>query len=177
LVKTFQFTLVVAVLLMLPWLTSIAYGKSNSNSPGEGIRVEATDRAAVPQITFFGHAFGSVTPGDLFHIDATGSPHDLMVTLYITNAPELTRYLKYLILKVSVYPESEDGSWQQIQLQNNSMPQSSTYLTLQNSPVKFTLPGNDRYKVSLDSGSYYCLPARAGNDNEPPHFYLKAEPV
>jgi hypothetical protein len=175
--KALKFTLVVAALLTLPWLTSIAYGNSHGSSAAGEARVEVAERAAAPQATFFGGAFGSVTPGDLFYIDATGSPGDLAVDLYLTNAQELTHYLRYLILKVSVYSESADGRWRQILLGSNSAPENNTYLTLQNSPARFIVPGNSRYKVSIDSGGYYCLPARAGSGNEPPHFYLTVEPA
>jgi hypothetical protein len=175
--KSLKFTLVMAALLILPWLTSIAYANSNGDSaPGE-VRVEVADRAAAPEATIFGCAFDSVTPGDLFYIDATGSPGDLAVNLYITNAQELTHYLRYLILKVSVSSESQDGQWRQAPLRGGSAPEGGTYLTLQNSPVKFLMPGNSRYKVSIDSGSYYSLPVRAGSSNKPPHFFLTVDPA
>jgi hypothetical protein len=173
--KVLKLTLVVAVLLLLPWLTSIAYGNSHSASAPAGVRVEAAGQAAAPAATFFGHAFGSVTPGDLFYIDATGSPHDMAVSLYITNADELTYYLRYLILRVTVHSASEDVQWQPAPLRFGSLKESDIYLTLQNSPVKFIVPGDARYKVRIDSGSYYCLPAGARRDNERPKFYLTVE--
>jgi hypothetical protein len=175
--KVLKLTLVVAVLLLLPWLTSIAYGNSNNASALAGVRVEAAGQAAAPEATFLGHAFGSVTPGDLFYIDATGSPHDMAVSLYITNADELTRYLRYLILRVTVYAASEDGQWRPAPLRFGPLKESDIYLTLQNSPVKFIAPGDARYKVRIDSGSYYCLPAGAKRDNERPKFYLTVETV
>ena len=174
--KAFKFTLVVVALLTLPWLTSIAYGRSD-NCPAPGaVRVEVADRTAAPAATFFGCASGSISPRDLFYVDATGSPRDLVVSLYITNAPELTRYLKYLILKVSVCSKSEDSRWQPTSSISRSAPESSGYLTLRNGLVRFNLCGNARYKISIDSGSYYCLPASTGSSNEPPIFYLAVEP-
>ncbi len=175
--KPLKFTLVVAALLILPWLTSIAYANSNGDSTTGEVRVEVADRTAAPEATIFGCAFGSVTPGDLFYIDATGSPGDLAINLYITNAQELTHYLRYLILKVSVSSESQDGQWRQAPLRGSSAPEDGMYLTLQNSPVRFLAPGNSRYKVSIDSGSYYSLPASAVSSNEPPHFYLTVDPA
>jgi hypothetical protein len=173
--KALKCGLVTAALFILPWLTSIAYGNSSGPAPGT-IRVEAADGAAAPEAVFLGLAFGSVTPGDLFYIDATGIHDDIAASLYLTNAPELTHYLRYFILKVSVYPEREDGVQPKTPSHDRMSPESGTYLTMQNSPVKFSLPGGSRYKVRIDSGSYYCLPAGAGRSYEPPHFYLTVEP-
>jgi hypothetical protein len=165
--KAVKFSLVAAALLMLPWLTQIAYGNS---SPGAGmVRIEAVEGAKAPRATFIGLAYGSVTPGDLFYFDASGSPGGIVAELYLTNARELVHHLRYLILKVSVYPESGDGEGRQA-------PEASTCLTMQNSPVQFILPGGSRYRVSVDSGSYYCQPAGAGSGHEAPQFYLAVTP-
>jgi hypothetical protein len=163
-----KFGLVTAALLMLPWLTSIAYGNSSRADAGT-ISIEVADGTAAPSAVFLGLAYGRVTPGDLFYIDAAGRQGDIAASLYITNAPELTHYLRYLILKVSVYSESADGP-------SPPAPAASTYLTMQNSPVKFDLPGGTKYRVRIDSGSYYCLPAGDGHGHEPPLFYLTVEP-
>ena len=175
--RVFKFTLVVAVMLSLPWLTSIAYGDSNGASVPAGVRIEAAGRAAAPEATFIGYAFGSITPGDLFYIDATGSRDDMVINLYITNGDELARYLRYLILRVALYSANEDGQWLPAPVRFDILKESDTYLTLQNSPAKFTAPGNARYKVRIDSGSYYCLPAGARPDNGPPEFYLMVETI
>ena len=126
--KVLKLTLVVAVLLLLPWLTSIAYGNSNDAPAPAGVRVAAAGQAAAPQATFLGDAHGSVTPGDLFYIDATGSPHDMAISLYITNADELTHYLRYFILRVTVYSASEDGQWQPTPLRFGSLKEIAGFL-------------------------------------------------
>jgi hypothetical protein len=173
--KILIFTLVVGAWLLVPGLTSIAYGNSNIASVPGGVRVDVANRAAAPAATFLGNAFGSIAPGDLFYIDATGSPDDLVASLYITNAGAITHYLRYLIIKVTIYTAGEDGRWQPIPSRFGPLNENGIYLTLQSNPAKFTVPGNARYKVSIGSGSYRCLPARAGIDNEPPEFYLTIE--
>jgi hypothetical protein len=175
--RVLRFTLVVFVLLFLaPWLTSLAYGNSNGDSVQAEVRVKAAEPSAAPAATIFGKAIGGVTPGDLFYVDATDSPRDMSVSLYITNAHELTPYLRYLILKVAVYYEDEGGQWRETPLrEGNQLP--DTYITLHNSPVNLTLPGCTRYKISIDSGCFYCLAANTNGNNVSPIFYLTIETV
>ena len=108
--KIIRFTLVLSALLFVgPWLTSLAYGDVDGDSVPSGVRVEAAETSATPQAKIFGHTIGSVTSGDLFYIDAIESPQNILTSLYITNAHELTPFLRYLILKVTVYYEDENG--------------------------------------------------------------------
>ncbi len=172
-----KFILVVVALLMLPWLTSIAYANSNGDPAPSKVQVEVADRAGVPEAIFFGLSFGSITPCDLFYINVTNSPNNFEVNLYITNAEEITHYLKYLILKISIYSMNKNSQWEQAPLRDNSTQIDSVYLTLQNSPVKFRVSGNSQYRVSIDSGSYYCLPAKTGSSYKSPIFYLTLEPL
>jgi hypothetical protein len=175
--KIVKFGLVIAVVLLLvPWLTSLAYGNVDSDSGQAGVRVEAAEPPAAPTATIFGHAIGGVTPGDLFYIDAIDSPHDILASLYITNPHELTPYLRYLILKVAVYYEAENGQWLKMPLPKDD-PSADTYITLRNSPVNFALPGLTRYKITIESGSYYCIQANKSGEDVSPQFYLTIEPI
>jgi hypothetical protein len=175
--KVLKFTLIaVLILLLTSWLTSIAYAHTNDNADQAIIRVEAAAFKAAPEATFFGNAIDGVTPGDLFYIDATQSPQDISVNLYITNSDELIHHLRYLILKVGVYFEDSDGQWRKALLTDGSVF-PDTYITLQNSPVNLVLPGLARYKVTIDSGCFYCLPAASQGNNVSPGFYLDVEPA
>lgn len=172
---------IVAVMSVGSWLTSTAFGQNNDNAALAGtdanseIKVEAAPPEAAPAVTFFGNAIGGVDGGDLFYVSANNSPLDISVDLYLTNADELIHYLRYLILKVAVYVEDGEGQWQPITTQDGiTLP--DTYITLQNSPVNFTLTGQANYKVTIESGSYNCLPARPDREDVSPLFYLEAEP-
>jgi hypothetical protein len=175
--KTVRFTLLFsAILLITPWLASYAYGTGNGSSGHETIHVEAAEPSKAPRATVFGKAIGGVTPGDLFYIDATDNSHDITASLYLTNAHELTPYLRYLILEVGIYFEDSDGQWRQASLPNGN-PVPDTFITLRNSPVNLILAGYTRYKVTIDSGSFYCLTANTNGGSLSPHFYLTAESV
>ncbi len=164
------------LLLAVSWIIPAAYGQTNSDTEQTDIKVEAAPPEALPKVDFYGNAIGGVKAGDLFYIDAAGSPLDISLDLYITNPDELIHYLRYLILKVAVYVESADGQWQQITSQNSTaLP--DTYITLQNSPVNFTLPGLAHYKVAIESGSYHSFPFRPDNGEISPSFYLNVNPI
>jgi hypothetical protein len=172
----------VMVLTVASWLTSTAFGHTNDDvalgsTIAEGnITVEAAPLEAAPSVTFFGSAIGGVEPGDLFYVSANNSPLDFTINLYITNADQLIHYLKYLILKVTVYVEDAGGQWLPVtSLDGIALP--DTYITLENSRVEFTVTGQANYKVTIESGSYNCLPVRPGSGDVSPQFYLNAEPI
>ena len=165
-----------AILLITPWLASYAYGTGNGVSGHGTVHIEAAEPSRAPTATLFGRAISGITPGDLFYIDATDNPHDITVSLYLTNAHELIPYLRYLILKVGIYFEGGDGQWRPASLPNGN-PIPDTFITLRNSPVSLMLAGYTKYKVTIDSGSFYCLTANTNGGNLSPHFYLTVEPV
>jgi len=167
--------LISALLLLTPWLTSYAYGTSNG-AGNKTVHIEAAEPSAAPSATVFGKAIGGVTPGDLFYIDATDNARDMSVSLYLTNAQELTPYLRYLILEVGIYFEGSDGQWRKPSLRNGE-PVPNTYITLRNSPVSLILTGYKKYKVTVDSGSFHCLTSPANSNNLSPQFYLTVEPA
>jgi hypothetical protein len=174
--KVLRFLLIIVMLLLAAsWVTSVVYGQTNNDVEQTNIKVEAAPPEASPKVDFYGNAIGGVTAGDLFYIDATSSPLDISLDLYITNPDELIHYLRYLILKVAVYMEDAGGQWQQITSQNSTaLP--VTYITLQNSPASFTLPGLTRYKITIESGSYHSFPFHPNNGDISPSFYLNVNP-
>lgn len=165
------------LLLLVPWLASLAYGESDGGTEQPVITVEAADSFRAPRLKLYGKAIGSITPGDLFDIDATNSPRDLAAGLYITNADKLIPHLRYLILEVSIYIEEEDGRWLKTPIADGGGAARDTFITLRNSPVNFTLPGNARYRITIDSGSFYCLTASGPGDNLSLGFHLEVNPM
>ena len=163
---------IITALFFIPRLTSIAYSQADGDDGKPAIKVAAADQSAAPSAEFYGKAIGSVTPGDLFYVDAAGNPAGITLGLYITNTGELIHYLRYLTLQVAVYVEDSHGLWIKPQVNGEEFPE--IYLTLQNSPVTFTLPGRARYKVTIDSGCFYCLSAGNAGENIIPRFYLDA---
>ncbi len=175
--KFLRFTLIVVMLLSAAsWLSSAAYGQTNDGPEQSGIYVEAAPPEAAPSVTLYGQAIGGITPGDLFYIDAIDSQADMSLDLYITNSDELIHYFRYIILKIAVYIEDAEGQWQPVTSQNGTaIP--DTYITLENSPVRFIMPGLARYKVTIESGCYHSLPFRANGGAISPAFYLNVEPL
>jgi hypothetical protein len=164
-----------ALLLLTPWLTSYAHGTSNS-AGNKTVHIEAAEPSAAPSAAAFGKAIGGVTAGDLFYIDATDNARDMSASLYLTNAHELTPCLRYLIFEVGIYFEGSDGQWRKLSSRNGE-PLPNTYITLRNSPVSLILTGHNKYKVTVDSGSFYCLTHPTNINNVSPQFYLSVEPV
>ena len=175
--KIYRFFLIIVLLLLAAsWIIPAAYGQTNSDVEQQNINIQAASAEASPKVDFYGNAVGGVAAGDLFYIDATGSPLDVSLDLYITNPDELIHHLRYLILKVAVYMEDADGQWQQITSQDG-MALPDTYITLQNSSVNFTLPGLTHYKVIIESGSYRSFPFRSNNGDISPAFFLTVNPL
>jgi hypothetical protein len=159
---------------MVSWLTSIAYAQTALDSGQAEISVEAAPASTAPAATFFGKAIGGITPGDLFYINATNSPQDMTISLYITNADVLIHYLRYLTLRVGFYVEDGNGQWQKVTSQDGVVS-PDIYITLQNSPVDIVLPGLGHYKVTIDSGCYNCFSTPSDGSNMAPSFYLNVE--
>lgn len=163
-----------ATLLLLPWPIAYAYDAGDALAGQDGVPVEVVEVSAQATWTAFGKAIGGVTPGDLFYIDATDNPAPIVVTLYITNAQELKHCYRYLILKVGVYAGSNTGEWEKASTGNGeSIPE--TFITLRNGQVSFTLPGLAKYKVTIDSGSFYCATTSSDSGSLSPQFYLEVD--
>ncbi len=169
--KVFPF---LAVLLLAPWPVAYAHTYDNSMGGGDSVRIEVAEASMMPTWTAFRRAIGGVaSPGDLFYIDATNNAADVRVELYLTNARELIGCYRYLILRVGVYTEGDAGEWEASWYGGEPLPE--IFITLRDAQVNFTLPGYARYKVTIDSGSFYCTNTEADGGSLSPCFYLAVE--
>ena len=164
-----------AVLLLAPWPVAYAQSYNGDIAGQDAVRIEVAEASVTPTWTVFGRAIGGVsTPGDLFYIDATNNAADIQLTLYITNAQELIQCYRYLILRVGIYIESNAGEWERAS-KGNGGPIPDIFITMRNGQVNFTLPGLAKYKVTIDSGSFYCNNANVDRDSFSPQFYLEVD--
>ncbi len=169
-----RFFPLIVLLLLAPWPVAYAHDVSDGVVGEETVRVEVAEASAQPTWTAFGKAIGGVTPGDLFHIDATDNPADIQVTLYITNAQELIGCYRNLILEVGIHTESDTGEWEKASMNNGELI-PDTFITMRNGQVSFTLPGYAEYKVTIDGGSFYCTSANTESGSLSPQFYLEVD--
>ena len=161
------------ILLLAPWPVAYAYDDA---SAGRGtVQVEAAAPSATPSWIAFGGAIGGVTtPADLFYIDTTDEPIDILATLHLTNAEELVEHYRYLTLKVGVYVQTGANQWEPAASGNDGVI-PETYLTMHNGRVSFILPSYARYKVTIDSGCFYCYQVSTDGSGISPKFYLSVE--
>ena len=165
-----------ALLILAPWPIAYAHTLTDDTAGQEIIQVEAADTLEAPGFgNVVGKTIGGVTkPGALFYVDATENTHDIQANLYITNANELIRCYRHLILKVGIYVENGAGEWEKATLVNGeAIP--DTFITMHDAQVGFTLPGLAKYKVTIDSGSYYCRSAVAEGGSVSPQLYLTVD--
>jgi len=158
----------VAFLLLAPW--PIAYTASYADGMAEqdAIQISAAEVSAAPTLTAIEKTIG---PGDLFFIDATDSGADIQATLHFTNASELVDYYRYLILRVGLYVDNGSGEWEPAYgVDGELVP--DTFISLTDGYTGFTLPGYAKYKVTIDSGSFYCTNADIDGGSTSPTFYL-----
>ena len=168
--KKLLFFLIAAVLLT-PW--PVAYAYDNGLAQQTPVRIEAA-AAGTTAWTAYGNAIGGVSaPVDIFYVDAADSPLDTSVTLHLTNAYELSRHYRYLILKVGVYAQDAADEWERATSRSGEVF-PDTYLTMRNGNVSFPLAGYAKYKLTIDGGSFYCNTA-AADGGIAPQFYLSAE--
>ena len=164
---------ILAILLLAPWPVAYAY---DSTAAGAGpVQIEAAESSAAPGWSVFGKAIGGVsTPGDLFYVDTTSSPADILVTLHLTNAEELIRHYRYMILNVGVYVQTGEDQWEKASTGNAELA-TDIYITMQNGMVSFSLPGYSRYKITIDGGSFYSYNLVDDGSSTSPNFYLTVE--
>ena len=60
----------IAILLLAPWPIAYAYSYEGEMASQGVVQVKAADASVAPSAIAFGRSVGSVTPGDLFYIDA-----------------------------------------------------------------------------------------------------------
>lgn len=161
-----------ATLLLAPWPVAYAYENNPAVAAPMQVEVAAAPDTAAPRCDVYGKAVGSVTPGDLFFIDAADDRADTTLTLYITNTDELSRYYRYMTLRVGVYVQTADNRWQRL-TGEDGLPE--TFLTLKNGGVSFDIQGCARYKVGIDGGCFYCLSTGKEAASLSPNFYLTVE--
>ena len=161
----------IAFLLLVPWPIAYAYSYSGDTVTQDGIQVSAAEVSAAPTWTAVEKTIGGVTPGDLFFIDATDSGADIQAILHFTNASELVNSYRYLILKVGLYVDNGSGEWEPAYGIDGELA-PDTFITLRTGYADFTLPGYAKYKVTIDSGSFYCTDADIDGGSTSPQFYL-----
>lgn len=167
-----RFFPMLVLLLLAPWPIVYAYTYNDDTGSQDAGQIQVAEASAAPSWSAFGKAIGGVTPGDLYYIDATENPCDIVVTLYLTNTQELIGCYRYLILKVGSYVESDTGKWEKASM-GNGEPIPDTFITMHNSQASFTLPGYAKYKITIDGGSFYCTTTDSGSLS--PQFYLEVD--
>jgi len=144
----------VAFLLLAPWPIAYAASYSDGMTDQDAIQVWAAEASSAPTWTAVQKTIGGITPGDLFYIDATNNSADIQATLHFTNTSELVNSYRYLILKVGLYVDNGSGEWEPAYGVDGELA-PDTFISLRNGYVGFTLPGYAKYKVTIDSGSFY----------------------
>ena len=161
----------IAIALLVPWPVAYAYDAGVVGQ--ESVRITVAEPDARPGWKAFGKAIGSVTPGDLFYIDGTDSPVDRLVTIHLTNAEELVHCYRYMILNIGVYVLNGADQWEKANKGSAEMSQDY-YLTMRTGWVSFILPGNAKYKVTIDGGCFYCF-STSDASSISPKLYLTIE--
>ena len=161
-----------ALLVLLPWPVAFANSYADDSADQDEVRIEIAEDSVKPNYTAFGSAIGGVNAGDLFYIDATNDTVDIVTTLYLTNAQDLINHYTFMILKVGFYIES-NGEWERATGSNGELI-PDTILSMRNGQVSFLLPGYAKYKITIDSGSFYCTNANDGLGLSP-QFYLEVD--
>ena len=161
-----------ALLLLIPW--PIAYANDNGAAAQGTVRIRGAEPSAAPSATTFAGNIGGITPGDLFYIDASDHSADIVVTLYLTNTQELIYCYRYMTLRVGAYVWSSTNQWQKAARSDGELVPDN-FITLRNGQVSFTLPGYADYKVTIDSGCYYCFATNVDGGSVSPQFYLTVD--
>jgi hypothetical protein len=155
-----------AALLLAPW--PIAYAYDSVNAANLPVAISPANVSVAPQIQTFGHAIGSVSPGELFRVDTSTIAVDTPFSLYLTNADELVECYKYMNLNIGIYVQTDTDQWQKV------TSSGDIYLTLQGGCVTFTLTGDAVYKITIDKGCFYCYGANSAGNTSVPVFNLAA---
>jgi hypothetical protein len=161
----------VAALLLVPW--PIAYAFDEVKAANLPLTIAAAEPSLAPKMEAFGNAIGGVTPGDLFQVDTSGIVVDTQFTIYLTNTDELIHSYRYMTLNIGIYVQTDTDRWERATASNGDAFQD-VYLTMQNGLVSFTLPGNARYKITIEKGCFYCYGVNPGESIASPEFNLTA---
>jgi len=166
-----EIIIILSLLILAPWPVAFAYDMGNNESDAGMIQIEVAELSAKPEATVFGRTIGGIVPGDLFYIHTDDYPAEIMATLHVVNTEELIRCYRYMNLKVGVYVQANAGQWQE-SWEDGEKLIPDTYLTLHNGQVSFTLPSYAKYKITIDSGCYYCNTVNTDGGSVSPRFYL-----
>jgi hypothetical protein len=170
-VKRAIFFGIIAALLLVPW--AVAYAYDDVKAANASTSIEPADPALLPSIHIFGNARGSISAGDLFTIDNSSAVNDAVFTLLLVNIDELVKYYRYMTLNIGLYVQSGNTTWEKMtELSGEPTPQ--LYITMQGGALDFTLPGNARYKVTVESGSYHSFSIGLGQSAAIPQFSLSS---
>lgn len=160
-------------LLLAPWPIVYAWEGVNADTAVNASSITPADPATAPQIKAYGGAVGSVTPGDLFQVDNTGILTDTRYELLIANGNELISDYRFMNLKIGIFVQSDNTTDKWTKLNEfNGEQFHDIYITMFGEKVDFTLPGNAKYKVTIDTGCFYCYPVKPGSSISIPMFYL-----
>ena len=162
------FAIVLAVFLV-PWTAAFAHNAAQADTMP--VEIQPAPTASQPTLTSYGNAIGSIMPGDLFTIDCSGNQADTEFNLYITNTDELVKSFRYVTMHVGIYSDNGSGSWERV-TETTDENGPDFYITMQNSRVSFSLPGNTKYKIMVDKGCFDRYPAIKGQTTAVPQFYL-----
>lgn len=166
---------VLAVLLLAPWPVAYAYDFNDGMVSPDGVRLEIAEAPSQPAWQANRNAIGGVKePIDLFFIDTADRVTDIRVNLYLTNAEELIRRYRYMILDVGIYQEGSDGGWEKIS-GSDYENMTDIFITLGDARVNFNLHGYGKYKITIDGGSYYLTGADSTAGGLSPRFYLTTD--
>lgn len=159
-----------AVMFLAPWPVAYAYDSAGGNNMP--LDIQPAELSAVPEINAYGNAIGHVKPGDLFTVDMTGSPADVSFSLMITNADELAPDFRFMNMKVGIYVQADGGEGWELLKASDGTELPGIYITMHTGIADFTLPGGARYRITIETGCFYCYGVRDGDGIATPKFYL-----
>jgi hypothetical protein len=159
------FFAIVAAIILIP--SAVAYGYERANAADISINIEAADQSQVPTVHIWGNYTGTISDGDLFTINTSGATVDTTFTLVMSNLDELINYYRFLTMNISIYVQSGTDGWEK-------MVTAEMLITMENGELTFSLPGNAKYKVTVESGSYHSFSFTRGKSVAIPQFSLTA---
>lgn len=162
------FLTIVAAILLVPW--AVAYGYDKVNAANISASIEPADQSVVPTINVFGNYTGSISNGDLFTIDTIGTTTDMTFTLMMSNIDELIGYYRFMTMNIGIYVQAGTDSWEKIP----ATLYAEMNITMESGQLNFFLPGNAKYKVTVENGSYRSFSITRAKNIAIPQFSLTA---
>jgi hypothetical protein len=160
-----------AAFLLVPWTVAYAYDGAAASTVPVTISSPGTD--SLPRFQVYGNAIGSVTSGDIFLVDSSGSTTDTHFTLCITNTDELVHNFRYMTLNIGIYVQDGTGEWRKMSATEGDNF-DEIYLSMQNGAASFALTGGSTYKITVEKGCFYSYNTGDAEKSALPHFHLTA---